>query len=188
RAAQLLPALRPGLRALALEYPPWNGTAMVARIPGFARAALAEQGVPFIDDETGVQGLLSALQSGANGPVLLATVRPVRRTAHRMQMAVARRDHPYLDDHQLAGQPVLPLASARETRDQRRRPATSGSRRWAPTSRPRSPRLRPLQRPRLRPRCPSRWTTSTRTIPSTARGCAASRASSRSRPRASWAG
>src|SRR5207237_1268349 len=25
RAAQLLPVLRPGLRALALEYPPWNG-------------------------------------------------------------------------------------------------------------------------------------------------------------------
>ena len=112
RAAQLLPTMRSGVRALALEYPPWDGTAMVARIPGFARAALAEQGVPFIDDQTGVQALLSALQSGAGGPVLLATIRPVRRAAHRVQMAVARRDHLYLDDHQLAGQPVLPLASA----------------------------------------------------------------------------
>ncbi len=112
RAAQLLPALRPGLRALALEYPPWDGTAMVARIPGFARAALAEQGVPFIDDRTGEQALLAALQAGASGPLLLATARPERRTAHRTRMAVSRRDHLYLDDHQLAGQPVLPLSSA----------------------------------------------------------------------------
>ena len=112
RAAQLLPSLRPGLRALALEYPPWDGTAMVAHIPGFARAALAEQGVPFIDDRTGEQALLSALQSGASGPVLLATVRPERRTAHRVRMAVTRSDHVYLEDHQLAGQPVLPIASA----------------------------------------------------------------------------
>src|SRR5207237_9323779 len=50
RAAQLLPSVRAGVRALALEYPPWDGTTMVARIPAFARAALAEQGVPFIDD------------------------------------------------------------------------------------------------------------------------------------------
>src|SRR3989441_10527330 len=102
RAAQLLPALRPGLRALALEYPPWDGTAMVARIPGFARAALAEQGVPFIDDRTGEQALLSALQAGISGPVLLATARPERRTAHRVRIAGARREHASLEDHQPA--------------------------------------------------------------------------------------
>ena len=112
RAAQLLPAVRPGLRAVALEYPPWDGTAMVARIPAFARAALAEQGVPFIDDRTGEQALLAALLAGATGPVLLATDRPERRTAHRTRMSVTRRDHVYLEDHQLAGQPVLPLAAA----------------------------------------------------------------------------
>src|SRR5205823_6918572 len=62
RAAQLLPAASAGMRALALEYPPWDGTAMVARIPAFARAALAEQGVPFIDDRAGEQAFLSALE------------------------------------------------------------------------------------------------------------------------------
>src|SRR5207248_9657026 len=99
RAAQLLPTLRAGVRALALEYPPWDGTTMVARIPAFARAALAEQGVPFIDDRAGEQALLSALQAGANGPVLLATARPERRTAHRTRIAGSRRDHLYLDHH-----------------------------------------------------------------------------------------
>src|SRR5207253_7219362 len=112
RAAQLLPAIRGGARALALEYPPWDGTTMVARIPAFARAALAEQGVPFIDDRAGEQALLSALQAGANGPVLLATARPERSIAHRVTTAVTRRDHLYLEDHQLAGHPVLPMAAA----------------------------------------------------------------------------
>jgi 8-amino-7-oxononanoate synthase len=112
RAAQLLPALRSGVRALALEYPPWDGTTMVARIPAFARAALAEQGVPFIDDRAGEQALLSALQAGASGPVLLATAHPERSIAHRVTTSVTRRDHVYLDDHQLAGHPVLPMASA----------------------------------------------------------------------------
>jgi len=112
RAAQLLPEVHQGVRALALEYPPWDGTAMVARLPGFARAALAEQGVPFIDDRIGEQALLSALQAGTRGPVLLATARPERRTTHRVRIDVSRRNHVYLDDHQLAGQPVLPLAAA----------------------------------------------------------------------------
>src|SRR5205085_825824 len=98
-----------GPRALALEYPPWEGSGMVAKIPSLARAALAEQGVPFIDDAAGTAAFLSALQSGLQGPVLLAHTRPQRHAAHRLQMQVSRRDHLYLDDHQLAGQPVLPL-------------------------------------------------------------------------------
>ena len=112
RAAQLLPAARPGLRAFALEYPPWEGTALVDRIPAFARAALAEQGVPFIDDAAGTQALQAALQAGASGQVLLAFTKPGRSIAHRSLVQIARRDHVYLEDHQLAGQPVLPLASA----------------------------------------------------------------------------
>ncbi len=111
-SAQIASLKRPGVRALSLEYPPWEGTAMVAKIPPLMRAALAEQGVPFIDDHAGTAAFLAALQSGAEGPVLLAHSRPARRAAHRLQIRVERRDHLYLDDHQLAGQPVLPLAAA----------------------------------------------------------------------------
>ncbi len=112
KAAELIPSWRPGVKALALEYPPWDGTAMVSRIPGFARAALAAQGVPFIDDASGESAFLGALQAGAAGPILLARARPPRRLAFRSSLKVARQDHVYLEDHQLAGQPVLPLASA----------------------------------------------------------------------------
>ncbi|MFL5365948.1 MAG: aminotransferase class I/II-fold pyridoxal phosphate-dependent enzyme [Myxococcales bacterium] len=112
RAASLLPALRPGLRALALELPPWDGTAMVERIPAFARATLAEQGVPFLDDAAGERAFLDALRAGADGPVLIAQRRPSRRLAYQGHLAVSRSAQAYLEDHQLAGQPVLPLSVA----------------------------------------------------------------------------
>jgi 8-amino-7-oxononanoate synthase len=103
---------RAGVLALSLEYPPWEGTAMVAKIPPLVRAALAEQGVPFLDDASGTAAFLSALQAGASGAVLLARSRPARGAAYKAQHAVSRAEHVYLEDHQLAGQPVLPLAAA----------------------------------------------------------------------------
>jgi 8-amino-7-oxononanoate synthase len=112
RAATLLPQLRPGLHALSLELPPWDGTAMVERIPAFARASLVEQGVPFLDDAAGERAFLDALRAGATGPVLLAQKRPSRRLAYQARLSISRSAQPYLDDHQLAGQPVLPLAMA----------------------------------------------------------------------------
>ncbi|HET9752490.1 MAG TPA: SDR family NAD(P)-dependent oxidoreductase, partial [Myxococcales bacterium] len=103
---------RPGVLALSLEYPPWEGTGMVAKIPPLVRAALESQGVPFIDDASGVAAFTGALQAGARGPILLAHERPARRIEHKLSLHVSRAGHPYLEDHQLAGQPVLPLASA----------------------------------------------------------------------------
>ncbi len=111
-AARVLPALRPGLHAVALDFPPWHGTAMVARIPQLAKAALLERGVPFIDDAAGAAALRAALESGAGGELLLAPERPARQLVHRAQATVLRAEHVYLEDHQLAGTPVLPLASA----------------------------------------------------------------------------
>ncbi len=51
-------------------------------------------------------------REGWSGPVLLSHQRPGRRIAHKLQLHVSRAEHLYLDDHQLAGQPVLPLAAA----------------------------------------------------------------------------
>jgi 8-amino-7-oxononanoate synthase len=101
-----------GRRTLVLQYPPWEGTPMVARIPPLARRALQEQGVPFVDDRQGVEAFRAALRSGAQGTVLLAQIRPAAAVAHKAQLRLSRQEHPFLDDHQLAGQPVLPLASA----------------------------------------------------------------------------
>ncbi|HEY2028412.1 MAG TPA: aminotransferase class I/II-fold pyridoxal phosphate-dependent enzyme [Myxococcales bacterium] len=101
-----------GMRTLSLQYPPWDGTAMVAKIPPLVRRALEEQGVPFIDDAQGIAAFRSALRLGTRGAVLLAQTRPSRAVAFKTQVRLSRAEHPFLDDHQLAGQPVLPLASA----------------------------------------------------------------------------
>src|SRR5256885_12134898 len=106
------PRKRPAVRAFSLEYPPWDGTAMVAKIPPLARAALSDQGVPFIDDAAGTTAFLGALRGGWTGSILLSHEQPARRIAHRLRILVSRADHPYLEDHQLAGQPVLPLSAA----------------------------------------------------------------------------
>jgi 8-amino-7-oxononanoate synthase len=111
-AAAALPRKRAGVRAVSLEFPPWEGTAMVAKIPPLARAALADQGVPFIDDAAGLAAFWGALRAGWTGPILLAHQRPERRVAHKLRFRISRAEHPYLEDHQLAGQPVLPLAAA----------------------------------------------------------------------------
>ncbi|HZR10828.1 MAG TPA: SDR family NAD(P)-dependent oxidoreductase, partial [Myxococcales bacterium] len=103
---------RPGVRAVSLEFPPWEGTAMVAKIPPLARAALADQGVPFIDDAAGLAAFSAALRGGWTGTILLAHQRPDRGVAHKLRLHLSRAEHVYLDDHQLAGQPVLPLAAA----------------------------------------------------------------------------
>ena len=112
RELTLLHARRPSLHTLSLEYPPWSGSTMVAKIPPLARQLLAEQGVPFIDDAAGTAALTEALATGASGPVLLAQARPVRRISTRARLRISRREHLYLEDHQLAGQPVLPAAAA----------------------------------------------------------------------------
>src|SRR5581483_362442 len=103
---------RPGVRAVSLEFPTWEGTAMVAKIPPLARAALADQGVPFIDDAAGLAAFSAALRGGWTGAILLAHQRPDRGVAHKLRLHLSRAEHVYLDDHQLAGQPVLPLAAA----------------------------------------------------------------------------
>src|SRR3989449_76054 len=67
QAVAALARKRPGVRALSLEYPPWDGTAMVAKIPPLARATLAEQGVPFIDDAAGLAAFFGGLRGGWSG-------------------------------------------------------------------------------------------------------------------------
>ena len=81
-AAFLLPIIqklsersRPGVRALSLEYPPWEGTAMVEKIPPLVRAALADQGVPFIDD---ADGLLDDLRTAVEDSLTRAAADEVR--------------------------------------------------------------------------------------------------------------
>src|SRR5262249_33751427 len=105
---------RDGARVVALDLPPWDGTAMVASIPAPLRAALRAEGVPFLDDATGLDALLRELAAaGPSGEALLGGADlPAleRRDVARIRLSVAA--HPYLDHHRIEGRPVLPLAAA----------------------------------------------------------------------------
>ena len=114
KIAGQLPAIRPGVSALALSYPPWEGTEMVNRIPRLAKDRLREQGVPFIEDRSGQAALFTALDSGAAGDVLLASEAPPRKKDRRHFVVLDRHNDVYLEDHQLGGHPVLPFAAAFE--------------------------------------------------------------------------
>ncbi len=102
---------RPETKALSVLYPPWEDSAMAKRIPGFKKAELRAQGVPFLSDDEGVGAFLQALARGA-GEVLIGGQLPSRTEDHRATFPVSRLTHVYLNDHQMAGQPVLPLAAA----------------------------------------------------------------------------
>ncbi len=102
---------RPGTKALAVLYPPWEESAMARRIPGFKKAELRAQGVPFLTDDEGVSAFLGALERG-EGELLIGGELPELTAAHRATFPVSRLTHVYLNDHQMAGTPVLPLASA----------------------------------------------------------------------------
>jgi 8-amino-7-oxononanoate synthase len=112
RWVKALAASRPGLRALSLSYPPWEDSAMARKIPGFKKAEMRERGVPFLTDDEGVRAFLTELDQKVQGEVLVGREVPTRSLAYQAHFPVSRLTHVYLNDHQMAGQPVLPLASA----------------------------------------------------------------------------
>jgi 8-amino-7-oxononanoate synthase len=111
RLASHLAALRPEVRVLSVAFPPWEGTAMVSRIPGFVRQELRDRGVTFVDHTTGVKAFLDAL-GATSGEVLVGANVPRLSDVRGVSRVVTRGAQPYLEDHQMAGKPVMPLAVA----------------------------------------------------------------------------
>ena len=103
---------KPGAaRSVAIDFPPWEDSAMVKRIPAFKKAELQAQGVTFLGDDEGVAAFLAALAKDS-GEVLVGRALPNRTQAHRADFPLSRLNHVYLNDHQMNGQRVLPLAAA----------------------------------------------------------------------------
>ncbi|HEY1816101.1 MAG TPA: aminotransferase class I/II-fold pyridoxal phosphate-dependent enzyme [Kofleriaceae bacterium] len=103
---------RPSTRAIALDLPPWDGTAMASTIPAGARAVMRARGVSFVDDASALPLVLAELEGrGSGGEILLGAGVADDREAHvRVRLGLA--SHPYLGDHRIHGVPVVPLATA----------------------------------------------------------------------------
>ena len=106
-------ARRPGVRFAAVAIPPWDGTAMVDSIPAPVRAAMRAAGVTFLDDATGLDLLVRELAAGGpSGEVVFGRDLPVADARDVTRLVFASATHPWLDDHRVAGHPVVPLAAA----------------------------------------------------------------------------
>jgi 8-amino-7-oxononanoate synthase len=103
---------RPSTRVVALDLPPWDGSAMAATIPAGLRAMMRARGVTFLDDASGlavVHGELVA--GGGSGEILVGHDVAIAREDH-LRIRLGLDTHPYLGDHRIGGVPVLPLAAA----------------------------------------------------------------------------
>jgi 8-amino-7-oxononanoate synthase len=104
---------RRGVRVVALDLPPWDGTDMVATIPEAVRAAMRDAGVTFLDDATGLPLVIAELGAeGPSGEVLLGRDVPAAERVDRATLRLTVQALPLLDDHRVNGHPVLPLVGA----------------------------------------------------------------------------
>jgi acyl transferase domain-containing protein/7-keto-8-aminopelargonate synthetase-like enzyme/NAD(P)-dependent dehydrogenase (short-subunit alcohol dehydrogenase family) len=106
-----LVAEKPQLRTVAIDFPPWEDSEMAKKIPAFKKAELKAEGVTFLSDDEGVAAFLREVEMGA-GEVLIGRAVPSRTVLHTATFPVSRLNHVYLNDHTMAGQRVLPFASA----------------------------------------------------------------------------
>jgi acyl transferase domain-containing protein/7-keto-8-aminopelargonate synthetase-like enzyme len=102
---------RPSLRCVTIDFPPWEDSAMAQKIPGFKKREMIEQGVTFLTDEEGLASFLTEVERGT-GEVLIGREVTAPRAHHVSSFPVSRLNHLYLNDHQMAGQRVMPLAAA----------------------------------------------------------------------------
>lgn len=110
-ANEMLARVSGAKRSLAIDFPPWEDSEMVKKIPAFKKAELKAEGVTFLADDEGVATFLAAVKS-ASGEVLVGRNLPERTVLHTATFPVSRLNHVYLNDHTMAGQRVLPFASA----------------------------------------------------------------------------
>ncbi len=98
-------------RTVAIDFPPFEDSDMARRIPSFKKAELKAEGVTFLSDDEGIAAFLREVDGGS-GEVLIGRAVPERTVLHTASFPVSRLNHVYLNDHTMAGQRVLPFASA----------------------------------------------------------------------------
>ncbi|MBI5543237.1 MAG: aminotransferase class I/II-fold pyridoxal phosphate-dependent enzyme, partial [Deltaproteobacteria bacterium] len=107
-----LPKVRPGLRASAMGWPPWESSGMAQTIPAPLRAAMQKEGIPFLTDAAGLEAFRRQLGDPEGGDLLVGTGTPPQRRSATAAMRLSLETHPFLGDHKVRDVPLLPMASA----------------------------------------------------------------------------
>ncbi len=107
----------PGCKVLTINWGPWDGGMVTTAI----KSQFAERGIDLIPPDAGVRMLVeqltcgsdSALQLLAGSPIRSApTPRPVQPGPRYVRRRLSLAANPFLRDHVIGGQPVLPITCA----------------------------------------------------------------------------
>ncbi|TWP50620.1 SDR family NAD(P)-dependent oxidoreductase [Lentzea tibetensis] len=101
---------RPGCVVKSIAWGPWEG--------GMVNPALAQhfhsQGVPLIPISEGARQFVDEVNSDGDVHVVIAAGEDDEDKPHHGEIQLSARTHPYLEDHDIAGAPVVPIAMALE--------------------------------------------------------------------------
>ncbi len=112
RLASVLGADRPAVRVITMDLPPWEDSGMINELPEAVRRAMSSK-VRFLNDETGLAHVLAELGAeGPSGEVVVGAGLEDKLATDRSQVSVSRAEQPWLDDHQLDGRILVPLAAS----------------------------------------------------------------------------
>lgn len=103
---------RKDLAVTSVMWPPWEDSAMAQTIPAPVRKAMESQGVKFLSDEEGLELLDGILSGGVTGEILVGGRVSLETSTLSTSESISTLTHPYLEDHRLKGEPVMPLAVA----------------------------------------------------------------------------
>lgn len=109
--SELVNRLPSRIRGVCAEFGPWSESEMASTIPEAAQQAMRAEGVDFVGNEAGINALLEDLGSGA-GSVVRGRRLPTTTRVRSTEWNVDTESHPYLLDHAIEGNPVMPLAVA----------------------------------------------------------------------------
>lgn len=98
-------------RTISIGWPPWSDTQMVTSIPESLRHMMEHQGVTFLTQQEGLAVFRNIFESQARGMEIVGRDLPKHEWSVRVEEFFDLQRHPYLEDHRLNGQPVVPLAS-----------------------------------------------------------------------------
>jgi 7-keto-8-aminopelargonate synthetase-like enzyme len=99
------------MRAVAIDFPPWEDSSMAQSIPAFRKQLMQNEGVPFLSQEEGVAFFMRALEA-EQGEVVVAHKHWSPPQQWKSTLSLSPQTHPFLEHHRLAGKRILPLASA----------------------------------------------------------------------------
>ncbi|MBT6435670.1 MAG: aminotransferase class I/II-fold pyridoxal phosphate-dependent enzyme [Deltaproteobacteria bacterium] len=112
RALTFVGRERKDLCVTSVMWPPWEDSSMAQTIPSPVRKAMESQGVRFLQDDEGFELLDEVLSSGTRGEVLVGGRVALETSSLATSEVLSTLTHPYLEDHRLKGEPVMPLAVA----------------------------------------------------------------------------